>query len=155
MKRLLLLAAPIFMAAPAYAGGITNTITDSVQLTVEGAAVQTTRMGASYSVSGSNVSGTLGGAAGAGSGFAVVTDGQAFSFDEGFTAADTPVTNQVSLGANTRFDAPVLYGESVTQIGGEAGTMSGTLSNTGVGTVTPGGPGTTATAQRSVELSVF
>ncbi len=51
--------------------------------------------------------------------------------------------------------SPNLYGDSVTQLAGDKGSLAGTLSPTGVPTVTAGGPGTTATAQRSIELSVF
>ena len=59
------------------------------------------------------------------------------------------VTNQGTI------TSPNLYGDSVTQVGGEKGTLAGTLSPTGVPTVTAGGAGTSATAQRSIELSVF
>ena len=51
--------------------------------------------------------------------------------------------------------SPNLYGDSVTQLGGDKGSLAGTLSPTGVPTVTAGGPGTTATGQRTIELSVF
>ena len=50
----------LLMAAPANADLITKHST-SVQLTVDAAASQATRLGSSYSVSGSNVSATLGG----------------------------------------------------------------------------------------------
>ena len=143
------------MALPAYAGEITSTITDSVQLSVEGPAVQTIRLGGTYSASGTNVSATLGGASSGAGTFTQTVDGQAFDFSESYNAADTPVTVQTSLSNNGRFDGPVLYGNSTTQIGGSAGTLAGTLSPTSVGTVTAGGPGTTGTLQRSVELSVF
>jgi hypothetical protein len=61
-------------------------------------------------------------------------------------------TLSVSAGA---IAAPNLYGNSTTQLAGDKGTLAGTLSPTGVPTVTAGGPGTSATAQRSIELSVF
>ena len=51
--------------------------------------------------------------------------------------------------------SPNLYGDSVTQVGGDKGSLAGTLSTTGVPTVTAGGAGTTATGQRTIELSVF
>ena len=138
---------------PVSAAEITSKITDSVQLKVDGAAIQSTRIGASYSVSGSNItSSAFGGVGGAGT-YTINTAGQAFSFSESFNAADTPVTSQtVSSGS---IASPNLYGDSVTQVGGSAGSLAGTLSATGVPTVTAGGAGTTATAQRSIELSVF
>jgi len=154
MKRSLLLFS-LFFAIPSNAAEITSRITDSIQLKVDGAAVQSTRIGASYSVSGTNISSSsFGGVGGAGT-YDINTAGQAFSFSENFNAADTPVTSQTNLSNNGRFDAPNLYGDSVTQVGGSAGTLAGTLSTTGVPTVTAGGPGTTATGQRTIELSVF
>ena len=152
MKRLIL-AFSLFFTMPVSAAEITSKITDSVQLKVDGAAIQSTRIGASYSVSGSNItSSAFGGVGGAGT-YTINTAGQAFSFSESFNAADTPVTSQtVSSGS---IASPNLYGDSVTQVGGSAGSLAGTLSATGVPTVTAGGAGTTATAQRSIELSVF
>ena len=152
MKRLLLISS-LFFITPVSAAEITSKITDSVQLNVQGAAVQSTRIGASYSVSGTNIqSSSFGGVGGAGT-YDINTSGQAFSFSESINAADTPVTTQsVSAGV---IASPNLYGDSVTQLAGDKGSLAGTLSTTGVPTVTAGGPGTTATAQRSIELSVF
>ena len=152
MKRLLLISS-LFFITPVSAAEITSKITDSVQLGVQGAAVQSTRIGASYSASGTNISATtFGGVGGAGS-YNINTAGQAFSFSESFNAADTAVTSQTVTSG--QIAAPNLYGDSVTQIGGDKGTLAGTLSATGVPTVTAGGSGTTATAQRTIELSVF
>ena len=138
---------------PVSAAEITSRITDSIQLKVDGAAVQSTRIGASYSASGTNIqSSSFGGVGGAGT-YDINTAGQAFSFSESFNAADTPVTSQtVTTGV---IGSPNLYGDSVTQTGGDKGTLAGTLSTTGVPTVTAGGAGTTATGQRTIELSVF
>ena len=152
MKKLLLVFS-LFFAIPISAAEITSKIVDSVQLTVQGAAVQSTRIGASYSVSGSNISSSaFGGTAGAGT-YDINTAGQAFSFSETFNAADSVVTSQTA--ASGTIAAPNLYGQSTTQLGGDKGTLAGTLSPTGVPTVTAGGSGTTATAQRTIELSVF
>jgi hypothetical protein len=152
MKRLLLVFS-LFFITPASAAEITSRITDSVQLNVQGAAVQSTRIGASYSASGTNIQSTsFGGVNGAGT-YDINTAGQAFSFSESFNAADTPVTTQSVSGGVIA--SPNLYGDSVTQLAGDKGSLAGTLSPTGVPTVTAGGPGTTATAQRSIELSVF
>ena len=152
MKRLFL-AFSLFFITPVSAAEITSKITDSVQLGVQGAAVQSTRIGASYSVSGTNIqSSAFGGVAGAGT-YSINTAGQAFTFSESFNAADVDVTSQTVTSG--QIASPNLYGDSVTQIGGEKGTLAGTLSGTGVPTITAGGSGTTATAQRSIELSVF
>jgi len=171
MKRLLALLL-VAGASAANAGEIRSTITDSVQLTVEGPAIQSTRMGANYAVSGSNISATtMGGLNNSATSrqspappsrvevtdgtYTITNAGQAFSFTESATTADIAVTSQSNLSNNGRFDSPNLYGSTTTSIGGSAGTLAGTLSATGVPTVTAGGPGTTAIGQRSVELSVF
>lgn len=153
MKRSLLVFS-LFLAMPAAsAGEISSKIIDSVQLTVQGAAVQSERLGASYSVSGSNISATsFGGVGGAGT-YDVNTAGQSFTFSESLRDADTAVTSQ-TVSAGT-ISAPNLYGNSTTQLGGDAGSLAGSLSGTGVPTVTAGGSGTTAVGQRSIELSVF
>ena len=164
MKKLALLVAPFLIMSPASALEINSVITDSVQLSVDGPAVQSTRIGSSYAVSGSNISvSTLGGLTGgsataaatvsAGS-YSINTDGQSFTFSESTTIGDTPVTSQSTLSSG-QFTSPNLYGDSITSSGGTAGTLAGTLSGTGVPTVTAGGAGTTAIGQRSIELSVF
>lgn len=153
MKRFLLLFSSVFFVTPVNAGEITSKIIDSVSLTVQGAAIQSERLGASYSVSGSNIQSTsFGGIGGAGT-YDVNTAGQAFSFSESLRDADTVVTTQtVSAGTVA---SPNLYGNSTTQLGGEKSTLAGSLSGTGVPSITAGGPGTTAVGQRSIELSVF
>ena len=152
MKRLLLVFS-LFFITPVSAAEITSKITDSVQLNVQGAAVQSERIGASYAASGTNINvTTLGGVGGAGS-YGINTNGQAFTFSETSITADTVVTSQsAAAGA---IASPNLYSNSTTQLAGDKGSLAGTLSGTGVPTVTAGGPGSTATAQRSIELSVF
>jgi len=152
MKRLLLISS-LFFAIPVGAAEITSKITDSIQLGVQGSAVQSTRIGASYSASGTNIQSTsFGGVGGAGT-YDINTSGQAFTFSESFNASDALVTNQSwSAGA---IASPNLYGDSITQLAGDKGSLAGTLSPTSVPTVTAGGPGSTGTAQRTIELSVF
>ena len=152
MKKLLL-AFSLFFTTPAFAGEITHKIVDSVQLGVQGAAVQSTRVGGQYAVSGTNINvTTLGGVGSAGS-YAINTNGSAFSFSESSITADTVVTTQSA--ASGTIAAPNLYSNSTTQLGGDKGSLAGTISPTGVPTITAGGPGSTGTAQRTVELSVF
>ena len=147
MKRLLFIFS-LFFAIPTSAAEITSKITDSVQLKVDAAASQAIRVGGQYSVSGTNIqSSTFGGVGGAGT-YSINTSGQAFTFSETSLSADT-VPNSVSTGAI----AP--YGNVTSTAAGSAGSLAGTLSGTSVPTVTAGGAGTTATGQRSVELSVF
>jgi hypothetical protein len=164
MKKLLLL---ILLASPtaATAGEIRSTIVDSVQLTVDGPMVQSTRIGSNYAVSGSNVSvTTLGGLTGASAtapatisagSYDINTDGQAFAFSESSLVGDVAVTTQSSLSSGGRIETPNIYGETTQYQGGTAGSLAGTISPTGIATVTAGGAGTTAIGQRTVELSVF
>jgi hypothetical protein len=147
MKRLLL-AFSLFFITPVSAAEITSKITDSIQLKVDAAASQAIRVGAQYSASGTNIqSSAFGGVGGAGT-YDINTAGQAFTFSESLIEADTTPAS-VSTGAI----AP--YGNITSTAAGTAGTLAGTLSGTSVPTVTAGGSGTTATAQRSIELSVF
>ena len=167
MKRIALLAVPFFMMSSANAAEIRNIITDSVQLTVEGPAVQSTRIGSQYSVSGSNISaGTLGGlnhsqasitnpATLINGSYSVTNAGQAFTFSESANIGDVVVTEQTATSNVGRFNEPNLYGDSTTYAGGYAGALAGTLTTDGVPTVTAGGAGTTAIGQRSIELTVF
>lgn len=165
MKRIALLAVPFLMMSPASAAEIKSIITDSVQLTVEGPAIQSNRIGSQYSVSGSNISvTTLGGLTGGSptapmtvgsSSYDIATDGQAFTFSETSLIGDTVVATQNETSTSGRFADPNLYGDSLTYAGGYAGSLAGTLSPTGIATVTAGGAGTTAIGQRSIELTVF
>ena len=166
MKKVLLaLAGTTFFIMPVSAAQITNRIVDSVQLTVDGPSITSTRLGSSYSVSGTNVTaGTLGGLTGGTASaaptlvdgaYTQTTAGQAFSFSETAMVGDTPVTSQTALSNNGRVETPNLYGSSTQYQGGTPGTLAGTLTVGGVPTVTAGGPGTTAIGQRTVELSVF
>ena len=164
MKKIALVLAPFFVMSSVSASEITSRITDSVQLTVDGPTIQSTRIGSSYSVSGNNITaGTMGALAAptttaaaaitAGT-YTVTNAGQAFSFTESSTLGDAPVTAQAASSAG-RIDTPNLYGLSTTYTGGTAGTLAGVLSPTGISTVTAGGAGTTVIGQRTVELSVF
>jgi hypothetical protein len=164
MRKAILLL-PFFIMSPVNAAEITSRITDSVQLSVDGAAVTSQRVGSSYSVSGTNVTVTTMGGLTGGSATAAptisagdysqTTDGAAFTFAESSFIGDTPVTSQTSLDSNGRFDAPNLYSTSTTYAGGNTGSLAGSLSATSIPTVTAGGTGTTATGQRTIELSVF
>ena len=147
MKKLLLVFS-LFFITPVSAAEITSKITDSIQLKVDAAASQSIRVGAQYSASGTNIqSSAFGGVGGAGT-YDINTAGQAFTFSESLIEADTTPAS-VTTGAI----AP--YGNITSTAAGTAGSLAGTLSGTGVPTVTAGDAGTTATGQRSIELSVF
>ena len=159
-------------ASAANAGGLTTKHSSSVQLFVEGPAVQSTRIGHSMSISGNNVntsdgttSGIVGNAIGMTSdGFTAAsstitatqaTAGEAFSFSASYTQGDALVTSQSQLSNNGRFDQPNLYGNTTTQVGGSAGTLAGTIDSSHAMTLTAGGPGTTATGQFVSEITIL
>jgi len=159
------------LATPAHADLI-HKISSSVQLTVEGPAVQSTRIGHSMSISGNNVNTSDGGSTANVVGNAIgmtsdgftaasstitatqATAGEAFSFNASYTQGDALVTSQSQLSSNGRFDTPNLYGNTTTQAGGSAGTLAGTIDTSGTMTLTAGGPGTTATGQFVSEITI-
>ena len=160
MKKAILAFGMILMAAPAYAD-LTHKISTSVQLTVDAAASQATRLGSTYSVSGSNVSATFGGltapsgtaAATMNSGtYTQTTDGSSFSFSESFISGDAiPTGTTVTSGVAPSLPA---FGSVTTTAGGVAGTLAGTINSAGVMSLTAGGAGTSATGQFVSEITV-
>ena len=160
MKKAILAFGMILMAAPAYAD-ITHKISTSVQLTVDAAASQATRLGSTYSVSGSNVSATFGGltapsgtaAATMNSGtYTQTTDGSSISFSESFISGDAiPTGTTVTSGVAPSLPA---FGSVTTTAGGVAGTLAGTINSAGVMSLTAGGAGTSATGQFVSEITV-
>ena len=160
MKRFIPLVM-ILMAAPANADLITKHST-SVQLTVDAAASQATRLGSSYSVSGSNVSATLGGLSAPASAtdaatmnagtYSQTTDGSAFSFSETFNGGDAiPTGTTVSSGVVGTLPA---FGSVTTTAGGVAGSLAGSIDSAGTMSLTAGGAGTSATGQFVAEITI-
>ena len=161
MKKAILAFGMILMAAPANADIISKHST-SIQLTVDAAASQATRLGSSYSVSGSNVSATLGGLTAPASASAAATmnagtytqttDGSAFSFTESFNAGDAiPSGTTVTSGVAASLPA---FGSVTTTSGGVAGALAGTINSAGTMSITAGGAGTSATGQFVAEITV-
>ena len=166
MKKLLLtVCGGVIFVSSASAAEVRNVITDSVQLTVNGAAVTNTRAGSSYSVSGSNVTvttlgglthdDTAGNASTLSAGDYSVSGTGAFSFSETVTIGDDDFSTQAVDETLGTFDSVNTYGVNTVTTGGTAGDLAGSLSATGVPTVTAGGQGTTALGQRTISLSVF
>ncbi len=154
-------AAVLGLAVPAHAD-ITHKIQSSVQLQVDGAASQASRIGSTLAVSGSNVTldtapvlGTLtaGSAVGYTPGaYSITTAGDAFSYSESYVEGDaTPSNTSVSSGVVTSL--PML-GNTTTTSGGVAGSLAGTIATDGAMTITAGGAGTTATGQVVLSLEV-
>ena len=148
---------------------LTHRLSTSTQLSVDGAATQSSRIGSTYTVSGNNITaGTMGGltkatgdtattaAATQTQGvYTVTTAGSAFSLSESFVHGDAvaPIGSGVDVSSGIVADMPA-YGEVVTQSGGVAGSLAGTITSAGVMTLTAGGAGTTATGQFVSEISI-
>ena len=161
MKKAIIALGMLLMAAPAYAD-ITTKMSSSVQLTVDAAASQATRLGSSYSVQGSNVSITTEGGLGSltagdavgftATDYSAPTDGTSYSFTEAFTEGDaTPSATTITSGV-----APTLpaFGSVTTTAGGVAGNLAGSIDSSGTLSITAGGAGTSATGQFVTEITV-
>jgi hypothetical protein len=166
MKKSLLFFGILFLMAPSAHADITSRLSSSVQLTVDASASQATRIGSSYSVSGSNVSATLGGltapvsataAATMNAGtYTQTTDGSAITFTEAFTQGDAVnVINSGSTVSSGVVSSLPAYGQVTTTAGGVAGTLAGSVDSAGaIGSLTAGGAGTSATGQFVSEITV-
>ena len=148
---------------------LTHRLSTSTQLSVDGAATQSSRIGSTYTVSGNNITaGTMGGLTNASGDsattaaatqtqgvYTVTTAGSAFSLSESFVHGDAvaPIGSGVDVSSGIVADMPA-YGEVVTQSGGVAGSLAGTITSAGVMTLTAGGAGTTATGQFVSEISI-
>ena len=147
---------------PSARADLVHRLSTSTQLTVNGAATSATRIGSTYSVSGSNIkvgsgnSDVFGGlTAGTATAAATMTAGAAFSFSEGFVQGDAVnvIGSGVDVTSGVVADMPA-FGNTTTQSGGVAGTLAGTITSGGVMTLTAGGAGTTATGQFVSEITV-
>ena len=161
MRRALVLLSMLAMAAPAHAD-ISHKISTSIQLTVDAAASQATRLGSTYSVSGSNVSITTEGGLGtltSGSAvgytatdYSAPTDGTSYSFSESFIEGDAiPSGTTVTSGVAASLPA---FGSVTTTSGGVAGSLAGTINSAGTMSLTAGGAGTSATGQFVTEITI-
>ena len=155
------------VVAPARAD-LTHRMSSSTQLQVNGAYTDASRIGSTYTVSGSNIkvatdahfgkltAGTATAAATLDVGaYDVNTAGSAFSFSESWTQGDVtnPIGTGVDVASGVVADMPA-YGNTLTMSGGVAGTLAGTITSAGVTTLTAGGAGTTATGQFVTEIVI-
>ena len=165
MKRLIPLL--FLFAAPAYAD-LTHSITTSTQLSVNGAYTDSSRIGSTYAVSGSNIkvatdqhfgkltAGTATTAATLDVGaYDVNTVGSAFSFSETWTQGDAtaPIGTGVDVSSGVVVDMPA-YGETLTMSGGVAGSLAATIVSSGTATITAGGAGTSAIGSVVTSLTI-
>ena len=161
MKRLILLAA-FFALAPAAKADLTHRIQSSIQLQVGGAMTTAERIGSSFSMSGSGVSTTDGTTAGTISTGSITdgvydpgniavtqdTSGNAFSFSQSYTQADTVPTTAVTTGETPNF------GSLQSTTAGTAGSLAGTISTSGAMALTAGSGNTLAIGQFVTELTI-
>ena len=170
MKKILFTLGMLLMTAPMARADLVHRMSSSTMLQVNGAYTDSTRVGSTYSVSGSNIkvdssnSGHFG-ALTAGSATAaptldvgtydVNTAGSAFTFSESYTQGDAiaAIGAGVDVTAGVIADMPA-YGETLSMSGGVAGTLAGTILSSGVTTVVAGGAGTTATGQFVTEIII-
>ena len=164
MKKFLIIGMVAGLGSPAFAD-ITHTMTSSIQLQTNAAATQVSRIGSTYTASGSGVTmdvgggnsadnnvgglGTLSSGVGQGS-IATATQtsaGGAFSFSQTFVEGDVIATTAPSVGAVSPYSNQVS-----TAVG--SGTGTGTVTSAHTVTAVGGGSGTSATAQFVTELTI-
>ena len=144
---------------------ITHRMTSSTQLQVNAAATQVSRIGSTYSVSGSGVTMDVGGGNSADNnvgGLGTLVDGVgqgsiatatqtsaggAYSFSQSFIEGDAIVTTAPALGAVSA------YSEQ-TSTGVGSGTGTGTVTSGHTLTAVGGGSGTVTTGQFVTELTI-
>jgi len=163
MKKLLIILAVGGMGSPAFAD-ITHKMQSSIQLQTNAAATQVSRIGSTYSVSGSGVSTDVGGGGSADlnvGGLGTLTDGvgqgsiatathtagTAFSFSQSFIEGDAIQTTAPSLGAVSAYSD-----QTSTAVG--SGTGTGTVTSAHAITAVGGGSGTVTTGQFVTELVI-
>ena len=163
MKKFLPLLLLLGMGSSAYAGGIVSSHTSSVQLTVDAARTDASRIGSSFSIAGSNIDTTDGTTAGTVSAGTITsgvyapgtiaatqdTAGTAFSFSQSYTQADAVPTSAPTVGAVGNLSDQTSFAA------GSAGSLAGTVTSAGVITVTAGGAGSSAVGQFVSEITVI
>ena len=163
MKKLVPLIMLLMTAGAANAGGLVTKHAASVQLTVDAARTTATRIGSSFSISGSNIDTTDGSTANTVSAGTITsgvyspgtiaatqdTPGSAFSFSQSYTQGDAVPTSAATVGTIPNFSNTTSYAS------GTAGDLAGTVTSAGLLTVTAGGAGSSATGQYVSEITVI
>ena len=166
MKRLLFVLSLLSLgAAVPVRADITHRMTSSTQLQVNAAATQVSRIGSTYSASGSGVTMDVGGgnsADGVVGGLGTLTDGVgqgsiatatqtsaggAYNFSQSFIEGDAIVTTAPALGAISAYS-----NQTSTAVG--SGTGTGTVTSGHTLTAVGGGTGTVTTGQFVTELEI-
>ena len=164
MKKFLILGMVAGLGSPAFAD-VTHRMQSSVQLQTNAAATQVSRIGSTYTASGSGVTMDVGGGNSADNnvgGIGSLTDGVgqgsiatatqtstggAFTFSQSFIEGDAIVTTAPSLGAVSAYS-------DQTSTGVGSGTGTGTVTSAHAVTAVGGGSGTLTTGQFVTELTI-
>ena len=164
MKRALFAFGILIMtSSAANAGGLVSKHATSVQLSVDAARTTASRIGSTFSISGSNIDTTDGTTANTVSAGTITngvyspgtiaatqdTPGAAFSFSQSYTQADAIPTSAPTVGTVGNLTGQTSYAS------GTAGNLAGTVTSAGVLTVTAGGAGSTAIGQFVSEITVI
>jgi hypothetical protein len=163
MKKFIPLVMLLMTAGAANAGGIVSKHASSVQLTVDAARSVATRIGSSFSISGSNIDTTDGTTANTVSAGTITsgvyapgtiaatqdTPGAAFSFSQSYTQADAVPTSAPTVGDVPNFSSITSY------TAGTAGTLAGTVTSAGTLSITAGGAGTSGIGQFVSEITAI
>ena len=164
MNKALIAFGMILMTSSAVqAGGLVSKHASSVQLTVDAARTQATRIGSTFSISGSNIDTTDGTTTDLVSAGTITsgiyapgtisatqdTAGSAFSFSQSYTQGDA-----IPAAAPTVGDVPN-FSNTTSYTAGTAGTLAGTVTSAGLVTVTAGGAGTSGIGQFVSEITVI
>ena len=165
MKRFIPILMLLMSAPLAARADITSRMQSSIQLQVNAAATQVSRIGSTYSASGSGVTMDVGGgnsADGNVGGLGTLTDGVgqgsvstatqtsaggAYTFSQSFIEGDAIVTTAPSLGAVSAYS-------NQTSTGVGSGTGTGTVTSAHAITAVGGGTGTVTTGQFVTELTI-
>ena len=153
----------LMTAGAANAGGLVSKHSSSVQLSVDAARTTASRIGSTFSISGSNIDTTDGTTAGTVSAGTISngiyspgtiaatqdTAGAAFSFSQSYTQGDAIPTSAPTVGTVGNLTGQTSY------TAGTAGDLAGTITSANVITVTAGGSGSTATGQFVSEITVI
>ena len=163
MKNILPLMMLLMTASAANAGGLVSKHASSVQLTVDAARSTATRIGSSFSISGTNIdttdgttvdtvsAGTITSGIYAPGTIAATQDtaGSAFSFSQTYTQGDAVPSAAVTTGDTPNFSNVTAY------TAGTAGSLAGTIDNAHTMSLTAGGAGTVGTGQFVTEITVI
>ena len=163
MRRILPFIMLMMTASAANAGGLVSKHSSSVQLSVDAARTTASRIGSTFSISGSNIDTTDGTTAGTVSAGTITdgiyspgtiaatqdTAGAAFSFSQSYTQGDAIPTSAPTVGTVGNLTGQTSY------TAGTAGDLAGTITSANVITVTAGGSGSTATGQFVSEITVI